>query len=210
VAIECRIVWREPREEVGQNGKNKELAMSKLIMWNLMTLDGFFDGAENWALDWHQYAWGEELERMSIEQLRVADMLLFGRVTYEGMAAYWKTAQGEVATYMNSLPKAVFSRTLDKVDWHNTKLLKGDVKKEVEVLKRAGDKNIFVFGSGGLSATLLEEGLYDEYRICLVPVVLGSGKQLFGRKLCRLRMKLLESRPLASGSVLLRYAPFAE
>ena len=184
--------------------------MSKLIMWNLMTLDGFFDGAENWALDWHQYAWGEELERMSIEQLRAADMLLFGRVTYEGMAAYWKTAQGEVASYMNSLPKAVFSRTLDKVDWHNTKLLRGDVKKEVEELKRAGEKNIFVFGSGGLSATLLAEGLYDEYRLCLVPVVLGAGKQLFGRKLSRLRMKLLESRPLASGSLLLRYAPFAE
>ena len=183
-------------------------AMSKLIMWNLMTLDGFFDGAENWALDWHQYAWGEELERLSIEQLHAADMLLFGRVTYEGMAAYWKTAQGEVASYMNSLPKAVFSRTLDKVDWHNTKLLKGDVKKEVEELKRAGEKNIFVFGSGGLSARLLEEGLYDEYRLCLVPVVLGSGKQLFGRKLSRLRMKLLDSRPLASGSVLLRYAPF--
>jgi len=198
------------REEAGQIGQKGELAMSKLIMWNLMTLDGFFDGAENWALDWHQYAWGEELERMSIEQLRVADMLLFGRVTYEGMAAYWKTAQGEVATYMNSLPIAVFSRTLDKVDWQNTKLLKGDLKKEVEDLKRVGEKNIFVFGSGGLSATLLEEGLYDEYRICLVPVVLGSGKQLFGRKLRRQRMNLLEARPLASGSMLLRYAPFAE
>jgi dihydrofolate reductase len=184
--------------------------MSKLIMWNLMTLDGFFDGAENWALDWHQYAWGEELERMSVEQLRVADMLLFGRVTYEGMAAYWKTAQGEVATYMNSLPKAVFSRTLTSVDWQNTTLMKGDVKKEVAALKRKGEKNIFVFGSGDFSATLLEHGLYDEYRLCVVPVVLGSGKQLFGRKLSRLRMKLLESRALASGSVLLRYEPFAE
>src|SRR5258708_26482025 len=165
--------------------------MSKLIMWNLMTLDGYFDGAENWALDWHQYAWGEELERMSIEQLRAADMLLFGRVTYEGMAAYWKTAQGEVATFMNSLPKAVFSRTLDKVNWHNTKLLKGDVKLEVEALKRAGDKNIFVFGSGGLSATLLEEGLYYEYRPGLVSGVLCAGKQLFRRNLIRLPMKFL-------------------
>jgi dihydrofolate reductase len=183
--------------------------MSKLIMWNLMTLDGYFDGAENWVLDWHQYAWGEELERMSIEQLREADMLLFGRVTYEGMAAYWKTAQGAVAGYMNSLPKAVFSRTLELADWQNTKLLKGDVKEEVEELKRMGEKNIFVFGSGDLSATLLERGLFDEYRLCLVPVVLGSGKQLFGRKLSRQRMKLLESRPLVSGSVLLRYAPFA-
>ncbi|HXH68399.1 MAG TPA: dihydrofolate reductase family protein [Candidatus Limnocylindrales bacterium] len=184
--------------------------MSKLIMWNLITLDGFFDGPENWALDWHQYAWGEELERLSIEQLRSADMLLFGRVTYVGMAAYWKPAQGEVATFMNSLPKAVFSRTLNKVDWQNTKLLTGDVKQEVEALKRAGDQNIFVFGSGGLSATLLEEGLFDEYRLCLVPVVLGSGKQLFGRKLSRLRMRLLQSRALASGSILLHYAPFAE
>ena len=183
--------------------------MSKLIMWNLMTLDGYFDGAENWALDWHQYAWGEELERMSIEQLRVADMLLFGRVTYEGMAAYWKTAQGEVAGCMNSLPKAVFSRTLERADWHNTKLLKGDVKKEVEELKRKGEKDIYVFGSGGLCTTLLEQGLFDEYRLCLVPVVLGSGKPLFGRALSRLRMKLLEARPLASGSVLLRYEPFA-
>ena len=76
-----------------------------------------FRWAENWALDWHQYSWGEELERMSIEQLRAADMLLFGRVTYEGMAAYWKTVQGEVANYMNTLPKAVFARTLEAVDW---------------------------------------------------------------------------------------------
>jgi len=80
----------------------------------------------------------------------------------------------------------------------------------VEELKRKGENNIFVFGSGDLGATLLEQGLFDEYRLCLVPVVLGSGKQLFGRKLSRLRMKLLESRPLASGSVLLRYAPYAE
>jgi dihydrofolate reductase len=184
--------------------------MSKLVMWNLMTLDGYFDGTENWALDWHQYAWGEELERMSIEQLRVADMLLFGRVTYEGMAAYWKTAQGEVANYMNSLPKAVFSRTLQSVDWQNTTLLKGEVKKEVEELKRKGEKDIYVFGSGDLCATLMEQGLFDEYRLCVVPVVLGSGKQLFGHKLSRLRMKLLESRALASGSVLLRYEPSTE
>jgi dihydrofolate reductase len=177
-------------------------------MWNLMTLDGFFDGAENWALDWHQYAWGEELERMSVEQLRVADMLLFGRVT-KGMAARGRW-RGEVANYMNTLPKAVFTQTLEAVDWQNTTLLKGEVKKEVQALKRMGEKNIFVFGSGDLSATLLEQGLFDEYRLCLVPVVLGNGKQLFGRKLSRLRMKLLESRALTSGSVLLRYEPYVE
>jgi dihydrofolate reductase len=76
--------------------------MRKLIMWNLVTLDGFFEGLESWALDFHQTVWGEELERFSVEQLRTADLLFFGRVTYEGMAAYWQTAPpGEVADFMN-------------------------------------------------------------------------------------------------------------
>src|SRR5271170_7931076 len=110
--------------------------MSRLIMWNLITLDGFFDGAQNWALDWHQYVCGEELEQFAIEQLRSAGMLLFGRVTYEGMAAYWQSAQGEVAVFMNNLPKVVFSRTLDWAEWKNTKLVKGDVASEVRELKR--------------------------------------------------------------------------
>jgi dihydrofolate reductase len=105
--------------------------MRKLIMWNLLTLDGFFEGVGSWTLDWHQYGWGDELERFSLEQLRSADMLLFGRVTYEGMAAYWQTAQGEVANFMNSLPKVVFSRTLDRAEWKNTKLVKGDAASEV-------------------------------------------------------------------------------
>ena len=87
--------------------------MRKLIMWNLITLDGYFEGAKNWDLPWHEQVWGEELERFSLEQLESADMLLFGRVTYEGMAAYWQTAQGKIADYMNSLPKVVCSRTLD-------------------------------------------------------------------------------------------------
>ncbi|MBZ5682977.1 MAG: dihydrofolate reductase family protein [Acidobacteriia bacterium] len=184
--------------------------MRKLIMWNLLTLDGFFEGVKSWALDWHQYVWGDELERLSVEQLRTADMLLFGRITYAGMAAYWQSAQGEVATFMNSLPKVVFSRTLDRADWNNTKLVKGDVASEVRELKRQGEGNIFVFGSAGLSTTLMEQGLFDEYRLGLVPVVLGSGKPLFGGNLSRLRLKLLEARPLSSGCVILRYVPRPE
>jgi dihydrofolate reductase len=181
--------------------------MSRLIMWNLITLDGFFEGVKSWALDWHHYVWGDELERFSVEQLRSADMLLFGRITYEGMAAYWQTAQGEVANFMNSLPKVVFSRTLDRAEWKNTKLVKGDAASEVLRLKHQGEKNIFVFGSADLSATLMEQRLFDEYRLGLVPVVLGSGKPLFGRNLSRLRLRLLESRPLSSGCVVLRYEP---
>jgi dihydrofolate reductase len=134
-------------------------------------------------------------------------MLLFGRVTYEGMAAYWQSAQGEVAHFMNSLPKVVFSGTLDRAEWKNTKLVKGDAASEVLELKRQGEKNMFVFGSADLSTTLMEQGLFDEYRLALVPVVLGSGKPLFGRNLSRLRLKLLETRALSSGCVVLRYEP---
>ena len=176
-------------------------------MWNLLTLDGLFEGAASWDLNFHKYAWDEELERFSIEQLRTAEMLLFGRVTYEGMAAYWQSAQGEVAEFMNSLPKVVFSWTLDRAEWKNTKLVSGDAAAEVLRLKREGERNIFVFGSADLSRTLTEQGLFDEYRLGLVPVVLGSGKPLFGRSKKRLGMTLLEARALSSGCVILRYEP---
>jgi dihydrofolate reductase len=181
--------------------------MRKLIMWNVVTLDGFFEGGHSWALEWHKHVWGEELERFSIEQLRTADMLFFGRVTYEGMAAYWKTATGEVAEFMNRLPKIVFSRQLERADWNNSALVKEDVIGTVERLKQAGNGNIFVFGSADLSAYLMQNGVFDEYRLALAPVVLGSGKTLFGRNLAEMKWKLLEARPLSSGCVILRYEP---
>ena len=181
--------------------------MSKLIMWNLVTLDGFFEGDKSWDLGFHQSVWGDQLERLSIEQLESADGLLFGRVTYEGMAAYWQTAKGEVAGFMNSLSKVVVSRTLDRSDWHNTKLIKDNVAAEIQKLKQQGEKNIFVFGSANLSATLTQHNLFDEYRIAIVPVILGRGAPLFPANSNRLSLKLLDSRTLSSGCVILRYEP---
>jgi len=181
--------------------------MSRLIMWNLVTLDGFFEGAKKWELDWHEYVWDETLERLSIEQLGTADALLFGRVTYEGMASYWQTARGEVAEWMNRLPKLVFSRTLERADWRNTRLVKDDAVSAVQELKRQGERDLFVFGSADLSRTLTEHDLFDEYRLALVPVVLGSGTPLFESGRDRLRLRLLEARPLSSGCVILRYEP---
>lgn len=183
--------------------------MSRLIMWNLISLDGFFEGEKSWTLDWHQFAWGDELERLSVEQLKEADGLLFGRVTYEGMAAYWQKETGEVADFMNRLPKAVASRTLQSADWNNTTLIKGDVASEVAKLKGKGKKDIFVFGSGNLSHSLMEHGLFDEYRIAVVPVILGNGKPLFGGGLKRLPLKLVEARTFSSGAVVMRYEPRA-
>jgi dihydrofolate reductase len=197
---------RSPDVET-QPRRDRSLTMSRLIMWNLISLDSFFEGAKGWDLDWFQDAWGDELERFSLEQLRSAEMLIFGRVTYQGMADYWQSAQGEVADLMNNLPKAVFSRTLDRADWNNTMLITDDAASEVAALKRRGEKNIFVFGSADLCSVLIEHGLFDEYRLAISPVVLGSGKPLFGRNLSRVRLKLLEARPLSSGCVILRYEP---
>jgi len=179
--------------------------MSKLIMWNALTLDGYFEGAKSWDLDWHNSIWGEELERLSIEQLHSADRLLFGRVTYEGMAAHWRTAQGEVADLMNNIPKVVFSRTLERPDWANTTLVKENVVAAVRDLKKQGERNVFVFGSANLSETLINNDLFDEYRLAIAPVVLGKGTPLFGRSPGRHKLKLLEARPLTSGGVILRY-----
>ena len=184
--------------------------MTKLIMWNLLSLDGFFEGAKSWDLDFHQSVWGDELERLSLEQLNTADGLLFGRITYEGMAAYWQTAIGEVAKLMNAVPKIVVSRTLERADWPNTKLIKDNVAAEIQKLKSQGNKNTFVFGSANLSATLMQHNLFDEYRLAIAPVLLGLGKPLFPTNFDRLNLELLDSRQLSNGCIILRYEPLRD
>lgn len=181
--------------------------MARLIQWNLISLDGYFEGGKKWDLEWHNYFWDPELEKFSIEQLRSAGMLMFGRITYEGMAAYWKTTKGEVADFMNSLPKVVVSRTLKEADWNNTSVVRSGTAEEVARFKREIEGDIFVFGSAALSATLTRAGLFDEFHLALAPTVLGRGTPLFGRDLPRQDLKLLEARPLKSGVVILRYAP---
>ena len=183
--------------------------MRKLIQWNLLTLDGYFEGEKKWQLDFHHYFWGKEMEAFSIEQLKSADMLLFGRITYEGMAAYWQKATDEVAGYMNHVPKVVFSRTLDRADWTNTRLVKDDAMGAVRELKSQDGRNLFVFGSGDLCAQLAENGLFDEYRIGLFPVIQGKGKTLFGRGMSQIKLELMEAQPLSTGVVILRYKPRA-
>jgi len=135
--------------------------MARLIMWNLMTLDGFVEGP-NRDISWHSDVWGEELEQLSIEQLNAAGGLLFGRVTYELMANHWPSATGEVADFMNAAPKHVFSRTLTASGWNNTRLHGDDAPATVARLKRETAKDIFLFGSADLAASLIPHGLIDE------------------------------------------------
>lgn len=181
--------------------------MRKLIMWNMVTLDGFFEGRKSWEIDWHEYVWGEELEQLSLEQSKSIGALLFGRLTYQGMADYWSAEKGEIADFMNSIPKVVFSRTLEKADWKNSRLVKENAADEVVKLKQQPGKDLYIFGSANFSATMMERGLIDEYRLGLTPLVLGGGGSLFKQSPARMKMKLLEARPLKSGCVILRYEP---
>lgn len=185
--------------------------MRKLIMWNVMTLDGYFEGNQNWDLSFHQVVWGPELETLSLEQLNSADYLIFGRVTYEGMAAYWTKAEGEaaeqeVAKRMNSLPKLVFSRTLKTAAWNNTTIIRENASDVIQKLKREGGKDLYVFGSANLSETFIKDNLFDEYRIGIAPVILGSGRPLFRQGIASQNLSLVSSQPLLTGGVVLKYS----
>ena len=181
--------------------------MRPVIMWNLVSLDGYFEGPTPWDLSFHEVAWGPDLERLSIEQLDMADTLLFGRNTYEGMAAYWPTAtnEGEITPRMNAIQKLAFSNTLDRADWTNTRLVRGDAADEVERLKNEEGKAMLIFGSAKLSEALTKRGLIDEYRIGVAPILLGKGRPLFTDD-TRRSLKLLDASPTATGCVVLRYA----
>ena len=180
--------------------------MRRLVMWNLQTLDGYFEGKAPWDLEFHDAAWDDELKQFSLEQAKEVGTLLFGRATYEGMAGHWTTATGSIADFMNDVPKVVFSRTLDAATWTNARLVRRDAVEEVAELKRAEGKDLFVFGSARLCDSLMRRGLFDELRICVAPVVLGTGVPLFKPSSPRQNLTLLQARPLATGGVILRYA----
>lgn len=186
--------------------------MRRLIMWNVITLDGYFEGEKNWDLSFHGLIWGNELEEFSLTQLKSADMLVFGATTYRGMADYWTNAkgdEGEVAKFMNEIQKVACSSTLKAADWNNTIVVK-DAVAEIPKLKSQGNGDMFVFGSGILSESLMKAGLFDEFRLCIAPVFLGNGRLLFNQGIPHEKLKLLEARPLSTNGVILRYAPKGE
>lgn len=181
--------------------------MAKLIVWNLLTVDGCFEGPSKWDLQFHGLAWGPELEALSNEFGASASTLVFGRVTYEGMKAHWTattTEPGSITSFMNALPKLVASRTLTISDWNNTRIT-ADIAGEIGRLKQQGDRPIYVFGSADLTHSLLQAGLVDELLLCTVPVVLGAGTPFF-KPGSRIGLECVETTPLANGCVINRYA----
>ena len=173
-------------------------------MWNVITVNGYFQGIEPWDLNFHTAVYGDELLQFSIEQLDAAEAVIYGGVTYKGMAAYWKNETGPVADRVNSIKKYVCSESIQDVDWNNTEVLR-DAVAAITKLKQEGEGNLFVFGSGILSNSLMKAGLFDECRLCIAPVLLGVGRPLFEDGLPTKQLSLLESRVLTTGGVLIRY-----
>jgi dihydrofolate reductase len=181
--------------------------MSKVILFNMITVDGYFEGS-NGSIDWHHV--DEEFNEFAIDQLKSAGGLIFGRKTYGVMASYWPTPAAVqddpiVAGLMNSIPKMVFSQTLDHVDWNNTRLVTGDSFQEISRLKEQPGRDWFIFGSGDLAAALTQQCLIDEYRLMVNPVILGAGRPLFKDLESPLNLELVNTRSFHNGNVLLVY-----
>lgn len=184
--------------------------MRKLVVFNHVSLDGYFvdeQGEMRWA---HKYdpEWNEFVSGNASG----GGVLLFGRKTYEMMARYWPTplaAQNSpaVAEHMNKLQKVVFSRTLVKATWSNTKLVKGDLATEVGRMKAEPGPGLVIMGSGTIVTQLAQAGLIDEFQITLSPIVLGRGRTLFEGVKEKLNLKLEKSRTFGNGNVFLCYEP---
>jgi dihydrofolate reductase len=187
--------------------------MRNVVVTEFITLDGVFEdpgGSEQTEHGgWSFKFWSDESGKYKSDELVASDAMLLGRVTYEGFATAWPemTDESGFADRMNGLPKYVASRTLDKLDWHNSHLIEGDVVEAVSALKQQDGQNILVHGSGELANTLLRAGLVDELRFLVSPIVLGSGRRFFEDGSPPKVMELAEAAPLDTGVLALTYRP---
>jgi dihydrofolate reductase len=189
--------------------------MGRIVVTEFISLDGVVEdpgGAEEfryggWSFEIDR---GEEGNKFKLDEAVEADALLLGRMTYEGFAAAWPSREGEFADKFNSMPKYVVSSTLDEPEWNNSTVLEGDVVEEVSKLRQGQGGDIVVHGSAQLVQTLIDHDLVDELRLMVFPVVLGSGKRLFGETSDKKHLRLADSKIVGDGVAILIYEPAAE
>jgi len=186
--------------------------MGKIVVTEFISLDGVIEdpgGSEDfehggWSFEISR---GDEGDRFKLDELMESDALLLGRTTYEGFAEAWPSREGEFADKFNQMPKYVVSESMDEAGWENSTVLGGTgLAAEVEKLKAAHDGDVVVHGSATLARALLDQGLVDELRLMVFPVVLGSGKRLFGDSAKR-PLKLAASKTVGDGVAILVYEP---
>lgn len=189
--------------------------MAKILVFNSVSLDGYFTDANHdmsWAhRDPNDTEWNEFVSANASGGASGRGAILLGRVTYEMMAGFWPTPAAmemmpEVAKGMNEMTKIVFSRSMKKAAWSNTKLVKGDLVAEVKKLKQA-DKDMVILGSGTIVSQLTQARLIDAYQVVVVPIVLGSGRTMFEGVRDRLPLKRANTRSFKNGNVVLSYEP---
>lgn len=181
--------------------------MRRVIASEMVTLDGYFAGP-NGEIDW--FVWNEETAKYAIDLISTVDTILFGRVTYEMMASYWSSASPPtddpiIIDKMNNLPKIVFSKTLEKAEWKNTRLIKDNIAEEILKMKKQPGKDMVIYGSGSIVSAFMNLGLIDEYHLFVNPIVLGRGKPLFRDLNDKHKLKLTETKTFSNGVVLLHY-----
>jgi dihydrofolate reductase len=184
--------------------------MGRIVVTEFVSLDGVIEapgGGEDfehggWSFEFDR---GEEGDKFKLDETLNSEALLLGRVTYEGFAAAWPSRDDEFADKFNNMPKYVVSSTLEEPEWNNSTVLKGDVVEEVSKLKQTTDGEIVVHGSARLAQTLLAHDLVDELRLMVFPVILGSGKRLFGEAKDKQRLRLADSKTVGDGVEILTY-----
>lgn len=185
--------------------------MSKLTVFNSVSTDGFFVGPGG-DVTWAHRKADAEWNKFTEDNAKGDCVLVFGRITYEMMAAWWPTKKAmktmpAVAERMNSAQKVVFSKTLEEASWNNTTLVKRDLAGEIRKLKKTAGKDLMIFGSGTLVSQLTQKGLIDEYQMVLQPIVLGQGRTMFEDVKKELDLKLVRTRTFKNGFVFLCYEP---
>jgi dihydrofolate reductase len=185
--------------------------MGKIVVTEFVSLDGVMEdpgGSENFKYGgWSfEYSRGDDGDKFKLDETTASDALLLGRVTYEGFADAWPSREGPFADKFNEMPKYVVSSTLDQPEWSNTTVVKGDdLAQSVAGLKERHDGDIVVHGSARLAQALLDEDLVDELRLMVFPVVLGTGKRIFGEMGDKKELRLVDSRTVGDGVSILVY-----
>jgi len=176
----------------------------KIVANFFISLDGVVERPDQW----HFPYFNDEMGEVVGSGMASSDTMLLGRTTYEEFAAYWPQQPSDVppADHMNGVQKVVVSTTLERADWQNTTIIRGNLAEELGKLKNRPGKDIATVGSGTLVRSLLREGLLDELRLLLHPIVVGSGKKLFDGDTGKVPLKLVESKTFSTGVLSLVYA----
>jgi dihydrofolate reductase len=186
--------------------------MGRIVVTEFISVDGVIEdpgGSEDFKYGaWSfEFSRGDEGDKFKLDETMDSAALLLGRRTYEGFADAWPKRDGEFADKFNDMPKYVVSSTLKNPDWNNSTVIDGDLREEVSKLKDEVDGDIVVHGSAQLVQALLENGLVDELRLMVFPVVLGSGKRLFGETSDKHALRLSDSKTVGDGVSILIYEP---